>query len=292
MQNTGSGMPGGIVARKKDTDMGDQFGRGVIAQIHAKIDSMPEALARIGRYVIANPDRVVSASIGELSAATGSGDASIFRFCDSLGFRGFRKFKLALASDIAYTNSTNVLKTDITDDDARVLVNRIVSSLSKTLTDINKNDIGTLASKLIAARSIDIFGSGLSGHVAGIFAFRFSQAGLMARAFQDPVAAIEVLPTIGKDTVVIAISETGLTVYNEELLRRANKVGAYTVAISGRAMKLLLEMTDMVLVAAPLSPPPARGEVPPALAKIMLCELIGREIEAQLGGARNGKASV
>ncbi|MEZ5862273.1 MAG: MurR/RpiR family transcriptional regulator [Geminicoccaceae bacterium] len=245
--------------------------KDVLVAVEAALADLPGALARVGTYVLAEPDETVGASMAELAARSGCGEASIVRFCRHLGFDGFREFRIALASDIAYAKGARV-------HDATALPDRIVKALYSTSSGLSDELLLEVARRLVAARHIDVFGSGISGYVAEIFAYRFSRLGLVARTFRDPVVAEEVSDAIGADSVFVAISETGLTAHTLDFLSIARDRGAYTVAVSGRRLSPISELCDAVLLTTRLSPLPERGETSPAIAKIYVCELLAQRI--------------
>lgn len=250
----------------------EPFTRDVLVNIEAGLQDMPGALSRIGTYILAEPESTVRASMAELAETTGAGEASIVRFCKQLGFEGFRDFKIALTSEIAYARGSQVQGTS-------ELADRIVGALYSTSEAISEDLLRVVAKRLLAARHVDVFGSGVSGFVADIYAYRLSRLGLVARAYQDPVIVGEVAAGIGPDSAFIAISETGLTVHTQRFLEMARAQGAYTVAVSGRQLSQLSELCDALLLATRLSPHPERGETTAAIAKIFVCELLARRIQ-------------
>lgn len=246
------------------------FGLNVLTGIEASRADLPEALARIADVILREPEVAVRASMAELAELTGSGEASIVRFCRRLGFEGFPALKIALASDIAYRSGAEPRPTDIG--------SRIAEAVRATVDGTETEALRQLARRVVAARHVDIFGSGVSGMVAQLFAYRLSRLGLVARGFQDPVAAAEVMGAFDQRSVFITISETGLTAETGRLLALAAGSGAYRVAVSGRWIADLNKLCDQVLIATPLSPLPERGELGPSVAKIVLCELLAEEI--------------
>lgn len=234
-------------------------------------DDLPGALARIADFVLQEPEVAVRASMSDLAELTGSGEASIMRFCRRLGFEGFRSFKISLASDIAYRSGAEPRQAD--------LGTRISEAVRATLDGTRAEDLREVAERLVAARHIDIFGAGVTGSVAQLYAYRFSRLGLVARALQDPVVAEEITGALEKSSVYITISETGLTEQTERLLTAAGARGAYRVAISGRQIADLNRLCDKLLIATPLSPPPERGELGPAVAKLVLCEMLADQVK-------------
>ncbi|MCS0463440.1 MurR/RpiR family transcriptional regulator [Rhizobium favelukesii] len=59
--------------------------------IYDLVTSGPSGQSRIAHFVAQNPEHLADLSVSELARATNSGDASIVRFCRTLGFSGFRE---------------------------------------------------------------------------------------------------------------------------------------------------------------------------------------------------------
>lgn len=245
--------------------------RDVLRGIEASHGDLPDALARIADFILKDPEAAVRASMSELAVLTGSGEASIVRFCRRLGFDGFPAFKIALASDIAYRSGAAPRETD--------LATRIAEAVRATVDGTAASDLGEVADRLVAARHIDIFGAGVSGMVAQLYAYRFSRLGLVARGLQDPVVAEEIAGALDSRSVYITISETGLTARTRQMLTLAGERGAFRVAVSGRRIADLNRLCEKLLIATPLSPLPERGEIGPTVAKVVLCELLADQVK-------------
>lgn len=247
--------------------------RHVLRAIEASRYDMPGALARIADFVMKEPEVAVRASMSELAILSGSGEASIARFCRKLGFDGFSAFKMSLASDIAYRVSAEPREND--------LGTRVIDAVRATVDGTPEADLREVADRLTAARHVDIFGAGVSGMVAQLFAYRFSRIGLVARSFQDPIVADEVIGALDERSVYMTISETGLTAQTERMLSAAGERAAYRVAISGRRIDDLDRLCEKMLIASALSPLPERGEISPVVAKVVLCELLVEQVRHQ-----------
>ena len=245
--------------------------RDVLRLIEMSRADLPDALARIADFILREPEAAVRASMSELADLTGSGEASIARFCRKLGFDGFSAFKISLASDIAYRSGAEPRDTD--------LGTRITDAVRSTVDGTPQTDIEEVAARLLAARHIDVFGAGLSGMVAQMFAYRFARIGLVARGINDPFVAEETVGVLDTRSVYVIVSETGLTAQSERLLSMAGERGAYRVAVSGRRIADLSRLCEKILIATPLSPLPERGELGPTVAKIVLCELLSDQVK-------------
>lgn len=251
--------------------------RDVLHWIGTCRSDLPDALGRIADFVQAQPEATVRASMAELATMSGSGEASIVRFCRKLGFESYSEFKISLASDIAYRNSAEPRETDIG--------TRITDAVRATVDGTSEADLREVAQRLVAARHIDIFGAGVSGMVAQLFAYRFSRVGLIARAHQDAFVAEEVVEGLDESSVYMTISETGLTSLTERMLRASGAQGAYRIAVSGRRIADLNLICEKMLIATPLAPLPERGEIAPTVAKVVLCELLAEEVKMLLAAS-------
>lgn len=69
---------------------------------------MGPALARVADDVMARRQAVPSQTITEPAGEAGSSETSVIRLCRELGFEGFQRFKLALASELAAAQGREV----------------------------------------------------------------------------------------------------------------------------------------------------------------------------------------
>jgi len=242
------------------------------------IGAMSEVSSRVGQYVLANPEKVVRQTVAELAEYTHSGQASVLRLCRQLGFKGFSDFKLALMAELAATERNGAVDNGNEEDRYNALVSRLSLSMQKTASALHAERVLAIALHIAKARRIFLFGSGISGLVSPLAAYRLMRLGLPAQAFQDPVLAHEVMTDIDKNCVALGISESGVTLDTVEFLKRARAAGAKTIAITGRVNSPVAQAADLVLLAVPIEPLTIGGDVSPAISKIYLIELLAMAI--------------
>ena len=56
--------------------------------------------SKIAKYVLDNFNETLNYNVSELADKAGVSDASVVRFCKSLGYKGFQDFKISAAQDI------------------------------------------------------------------------------------------------------------------------------------------------------------------------------------------------
>ncbi|WP_230362971.1 MurR/RpiR family transcriptional regulator [Ancylobacter sp. Lp-2] len=243
------------------------------------IDGMPEALSRIGKYILDNPERVVRSSLAELAVLAQTGDASVVRFCKHLGYAGYRDLKIALTAELA-SQRTVRLKRVSNVGGLTPLAGRLSNAINSTAQHLDPDLLIRVAAQLKKSRRIDIFGVGVSGIVAEMAAYRLMRVGLIAQAFQDATLAHEVMTRFDAGCVAIGISELGLTPDTIRFLSGARAAGAFTLAVTSRANSPLTQSADAVLLAAAVDPPPTGGEMAAVPAKIFVLEALAGAIAA------------
>ncbi len=73
----------------------------LVSRITAVRLSLRPSEQRVAAYVLGQPNRVAHMAIAELAEAVGVTDPTIARFCQALGFTGYKAFKVALAKSLA-----------------------------------------------------------------------------------------------------------------------------------------------------------------------------------------------
>lgn len=229
--------------------------------LEARIGELPTALARAAVYIVENPEKVVRYSLKELSKFTKTGEASIVRLCHIAGFEGFSEFKLALAGQLAIRRTAG---TRMAADDQHPVITmgyELGRSIEHTVDGIDLAEIERVGQQLSKTVRIDVFGSGVSGIIAELFAYRLLRAGLNAHAIRDITLANEVANGLNVRAAALAISESGVTANTVEFLRSARSAGAYTVAVTCYPRSDLARIADAVLPMARLNIPSYGGYI-------------------------------
>ena len=72
-------------------------GSSLILDIQLSYNQFTKTEKKIADYVIQNTNKVLFMSITELSEASGVADASVHRFCRTMGVKGYQEFKMKLS---------------------------------------------------------------------------------------------------------------------------------------------------------------------------------------------------
>ncbi|APG86832.1 HTH-type transcriptional regulator RpiR (plasmid) [Sinorhizobium americanum CCGM7] len=243
----------------------------ILTRLQEDIDLLPNALARIAKYILENPEKVLQHSVAELGEFAGSGEASILRLCRQIGFTGFRDFKLALAAEIGRPGLPSA-GPEQQDQALQSLHDTMVQNLVVAQGNLDPETLAKVAAALATSRRIDLYGAGMSGVTAELLAYRLLRIGLTAVAFRNSNMAHEVANGLGPGCVAIGLSISGLSIDTIQFLKGARSAGALTVAITNRARSPLAEAADFKLQASGLHDRPIGGTLTPMVGKIFVIE--------------------
>ncbi|MER9594170.1 MurR/RpiR family transcriptional regulator [Mesorhizobium sp. M0244] len=240
----------------------------ILSCLQEDIDHLPNALARIAKYILENPEKVLHHSVAELGAFSGSGEASIVRLCRQIGFSGFRDFKLALAGEIGRPSTIPKSR----DAALQSLHETMAQNLGIAHGNTDLETLEKVGAALAASRRVDLYGAGMSGITAELLAYRLLRVGLTALAFRNANMAHEVANGLGSGCVAIGFSISGLSLDTVQFLKSARSAGAVTIAITNRARSPLGEAADFTLLASGLHDRPIGGTLTPMVGKIFVIE--------------------
>ncbi len=221
---------------------------GCLPRIRSIVTGLTKAEQKVADYILANPGKVINLSITELAETTGGAEATIFRLCQKLGYKGYQRFKIALAGDL-YTPAESVCKEVDPGDSLGTVAGKVFQSINEGLQDtlkiLNQAALEQAVELLVAARRIDAYGCGGSAVIANDIEHRFMRFGVPVRAYADPHMQISSAALLEAEDVVIAISHTGS---NRDLLdsvKMAKASGAKVIAITSHMKSPLSKLADI-----------------------------------------------
>ncbi|MEG1350787.1 MAG: MurR/RpiR family transcriptional regulator, partial [Hafnia sp.] len=218
--------------------------------------SLTRVAQRIAHYILQSPLRVTQLSIAELSRETQAGEATVIRFCRTLGYKGFQDFKMDLAIELATSDaeaSSPLLDAEIAaSDDAhtigRKLQNTINNVLSETLNLLDMQQVSLVVDALRNSQSVYIFGVGSSGITAEDMKHKLMRIGLRVDAVTNNHFMYMQATLLKAGDVAIAISHSGDSNETVHALKLAKQAGATTVALTHNLGSPLSETADFSLI--------------------------------------------
>ena len=222
----------------------------ILEVIRLKRGDLRKSDRKVAELVLADPKRVVNATIAEAAEWAEVSQPTVIRFCASIGCQGYQDFKLRLAQSLALGMSATHSVIDGKDSPARVsekIFDYTITSLDWVRNHLDPVQVGRAVDALERANRIEFFGFGASGIVARDAQQKFPLFGVPCGAETDAHQQIMVVSNLKPGDVVVVISNTGATAAIIETARRARESGCQVIGIIGSDGPLV-EFCDIVLM--------------------------------------------
>lgn len=224
--------------------------------IHLQIKSMykhfsPKEQA-IADYILKNPNKVSHSSISDLSAELGIADSTFFQFTKSLGFNGFKDFKMALLKQendlTAVTIHENVQK----DDSELTMAQKVFDSNMTTLTDTKKllkeEDLKKAVKMISESRRLYFFGVGGSEIVATDAYHKFLRSPISVGHSTDYHIQLMEASLLTDEDCALFISHSGKSKETIHMAEAVKKAGTKVIIITSQANSPLAKLGDVVFI--------------------------------------------
>lgn len=122
-------------------------------------------------------------------------------------------------------------------------VDSLMEAVRKVAGSVQQKDLDVLIDSILDGNKIFIYGSGRSGLVGQYFSVRLVQLGLDDVHFVGDMTT----PIIGKDDVVILISNTGETMSAVQTANIARRMGATVICVTAAKMSKLAHASNHVI---------------------------------------------
>ena len=212
----------------------------LIRRIADNLPDLRKSEAKVANFVLENARDVINLRIADLASRSEVSEPTVIRFCRAIGFDGFQSFKLQLAQQLGagmYTQF-DVDDTDTVADLIGKVFDTTVGSLITVRDELDPASLEKAINLLSAARRVEFYGFGASGSVASDAQHKFFRLQLSAAAYTDPHIQHMSAISLGKEDVVVAISQSGKTRALLESVRLAREAGATVIGITPQATPL------------------------------------------------------
>lgn len=219
--------------------------------INKKYNSFRASEKRVAEFVQNNAQEVITLSLQNLANKCATSDATVLRFCRSLGYFGFSDFKTAMVTVLLRHGRKTIQEIDPQldpQDKKGALFQNMVERLESTISNCDYTNIRIIADRLIEADKILIIGLGGSAGVAHILCDSLGSVGLYSTCPTDPSIIHNLVSVLNGNDVLIGISYSGETEEIISSVNNANEHGAFTVGITNFSPSPLAEISDVSLV--------------------------------------------
>ncbi|MGO4433850.1 MurR/RpiR family transcriptional regulator, partial [Paenarthrobacter sp. RAF9] len=257
--------------------------RTVLVRIRSVLPTLRPSERAIAEWVLADPSRAATLSIGDLADQGGRSTTSVVRFYKKVGYSGYSGFRLDLARETARESFANDVPAaayeDINPSDSvQDIVSKIAYNETMSIADTAQVlDIDQLAAAIAViarSRKTDIFGVGAGGLVGQDLQQKLHRIGLTSFSWSEAHAALASASLQNDDGVAVAISHSGTTMDTRDFLATAKEAGATTIALTNHADSPLGRNADVVLSTAARETPFRPGAMGSRVAQMMVVDCL------------------
>lgn len=223
--------------------------KGLLARIRIASTALSRAERQVAEFLLQKPHDALEMSIRVLAQTCDVSEPTVARFAQSLGFDGFKTFKMAfaksLATGIPYLH-LDVNQADHVRDVLPKVFDRTIATLMEARNSANLSNFEAAVNLLARARRIECYGLGYSGALAVDAQLKFFRFGIPTTVFCDGHLQAQSASLLNSDCLVVAFSRTGRT---RDLIRSvelAKSAGAKILVLCASGAPLA-ELADVHL---------------------------------------------
>ena len=227
----------------------------ILETITTQYHSLTRSSQKLADYILANAHDAQYMSISGLAEHSGVSEASITRFCRSLGLTGYNSLKLALAkadyvTDLGESSHTSdtITSQDTFSSIFRKLYNANILSLNETMELLDENNISKAVDLISAADRVFCLGHGGSMVMAMEAWARFSTATSHFVHIEDSHMQVMHLALATEKDVILFFSYSGSTKDMEDIMHVAKERHISVILVTHFPNSCAAGYADVVLL--------------------------------------------
>lgn len=255
----------------------------LLLDIQVSYNQFTKTEKKIAEFVIKNTNRVLFMSITDLADACGVADASVHRFCRTMGLKGYQEFKMKLSLSLAPEESSTwgQENSQIEMDSLGFTLDKIlqghISALKETRMLIQDEEVEKTLQMMEGAKNIYFFGIGDSLLTANEARNKFLRITNKVICIDDPHMQAMTASMADETDLIFIISYSGATKDNVHVAKIAKKAGARVVGITHFLKSPLTGYTDTLLVCGSNEGPLDGGSMGAKLSQLYIIDVLFQE---------------
>lgn len=253
----------------------------LLQDIQLNYNQFTKTEKKIADFVIGNVNRVLFMSITDLAEASGVADASVYRFCRSVGAKGYQDFKMKLSFSVSTDEMSETEKEDFKIDSLEYTLDKILQNHISVLKDtrmlINQEAVRKTLRLMEAAKNIYFFGIGDSLLTAKEARNKFLRICNKVNTIDDPHMQAMTASMAGAEDLIFIISYSGATKDNVYVAEIAKRSGAKVIGITHFIKSPLTNYTDVLLVCGSNEGPLDGGAMGTKLSQLYVIDVLFHE---------------
>lgn len=229
----------------------------VLNQITWLLPELAENQQKIAKYILDNPESVLSMSSSSFAEDAGVSQSAIVKFSQKIGMKGFPALKIAISEELGRNNQFKTyphkaLHNAISSEDslmvvAQKLAHEKTAAIMETTKRINFPLFHQVVDIIDNAQRVQIVGIWGSGLTAKDLSYKLQKIGILSLAEADLHVQLATAQALTPKDVQIVLSFSGKRKEMRIAATMAKAQGATVIAITGNKANPLAKIADYVL---------------------------------------------
>ena len=217
-------------------------------------------------------------SITQLAEECSVAEATVSRFCRTLGLKGFNAFKLELAKYVASRPASSDACSPETAEGRRSEVHRLSDeAIRQTMELLSPESVEKAVELFERARRVLCIGNGGSMIMAYVCSNLFATVTNKFVAISETHTQLATAATMGPEDVIVLFSYSGATTNGIQVLELAKSRGVRTVLVTRYVKSPAANLADVVLCCGSNETPFQSGSVPAKIAQLVVMDVLYQE---------------
>jgi RpiR family transcriptional regulator, carbohydrate utilization regulator len=230
--------------------LSQELTKNCLSRIRSYYSQFSEKEKKIADFIISYPEKIIHSTISQVADDLDIADATVFRFCKNIGYKGYQAMKISLASELV-NPILDIHETILEGDSEREIAQKVfrsnIRTLEESLVVLEEKKFKLAVDAILGARRIEFYGNGGSGFVALDAHHKFLRTGLNTAAYNDSHMQITSVSQLNEQDVIVLISHSGTNKELLDVLELANKNHVTTIGITHLAKSPLSKKVDIPL---------------------------------------------
>ena len=252
-------------------------GNNILEQIRASYYQFTTAERKVADYILSQREQVQFMSITQLADESGTADATVSRFCRSLGLKGFNALKIELARLEGVASDRTEYPLDSLEGRSKHAADLAIHAIHQTLDLIDPEIVLRAVEMIEQAPRVMCIGSGGSMISATECEHLFSTVTGKFFAVTGSHRQMSALATMSPEDIVILFSYSGATINGIDVLEQAKQFGIQTILVTRFSKSPAAKLADVVLQCGSDEGPYQFGSVAAKVAQLIVMDVLFRE---------------
>ncbi|MCC8163833.1 MAG: MurR/RpiR family transcriptional regulator [Lachnospiraceae bacterium] len=221
-----------------------------LINLKGKLNILTDSERKVAEYILEHYMDVLNDTVTELAKKADVSDATVVRFCRSVGYKGYQDLKINLAQDAIapYKHlNTSLEKDDTPERISEKVIRSEIDTLEETLHILDWQEMEHVATAIYEAKRVVFFGMGGSALVAADAMHKFLKIGICCMIQMDTDVQSMQSSVLKKGDVAFGISHSGYNRHVIECLQNAKEGGATVIGLTTLGDSPMQKVCDHLL---------------------------------------------